>query len=175
MHVYDAIKARRAVRKFSDQPVARADIEKIVNAGRLSGSAKNRQPWTFIVVEERDTLQQLVACGSWCTHVAGATFAVVLVVDDLHEPHTLTTPFDLGRTSQNMILTAWEMGIGSVMGTIYEQDIAHAALSIPKDKDVPWLISFGYPDAEHDPRNRPPRKEGREALDQVLRWGQWSE
>ncbi|MCD4685536.1 MAG: nitroreductase family protein, partial [Anaerolineae bacterium] len=58
-------------------------------------------------------------------------------VDDLHTPPTLTGPFDLGRASQNIILTAWNLGIGSVMGTIYEPDVIRAALGIPDDKDVP--------------------------------------
>lgn len=175
MNVYDAIKTRRAVRDFSAQAIAREDIEKIVNAGRLSGSAKNRQPWTYIAVTERDTLRKLADCGQWCTHVAGAAFAVVLVVDDLREPPTLSTPFDLGRTSQNMMLAAWEMGIGSVMGTIYNPDVAREALGIPAEKDVPWLISFGYPNPENDPRDRPPRPEGRQKLAEVLRWGKWGE
>lgn len=173
MDVFDAIRTRRAVREFSDDPVAREHIEQIVDAGRLSGSAKNRQPWKFIIVTERDTLQQLSECGPWCTHVAGATFAVVMVVADLHDPPTMTTPFDLGRASQNMMLTAWSLGIGSVMGTIYEPDVARKALNIPADHDVPWLISFGYPHLDADPRQRPPRKTGRRLLEEVVSWETW--
>jgi nitroreductase len=100
---------------------------------------------------------------------------VVLVVDDLREPGTLTTPFDLGRASQNMILTAWEMGIGSCMATIYEPDQARAALRIPESKDVPWAISFGYPHPDSDPRRRPARKDGRKAADEVIKWERWEE
>ena len=99
----------------------------------------------------------------------------MLTVDDLHEPPTLTTPFDLGRAAQNMILAAWEMGIGSCMATIYETQRARDLLSVPAERAIPWAISFGYPAPEAAPRDRPPRAAGRKALDEVLRWERWSE
>jgi nitroreductase len=173
MEVTEAIKNNRSVREFNDQPVSRADIERIVDAGRRSGSAKNRQPWQFVIVTERATLQALSACGPWCGHLAGAAFAVVLTVENLHEPPTLTTPFDLGRASQNMILAAWEIGVMSSMATIYEPDKARKALGIPHHIDVPWAISFGYPRPDVDPRLRPPRKEGRQSFDAVVHWDRW--
>jgi nitroreductase len=145
--------------------VPREDIEQIVHAGRLSGSAKNRQPWMFIIVTERDTLRALSECGEWCKHLAGAAFAVVMTVPVMTDPPTLTTPFDLGR--------AWEHGIGSVMATIYEADRARAALGIPADRAVPWAISFGYPAPDSDPRKRLPRKTGRKGFEEVARWEHW--
>ncbi|MDX1417729.1 MAG: nitroreductase family protein [Candidatus Promineifilaceae bacterium] len=171
--VYQAIKSRRAVRQFAPDPIPRQQIEQLIHTGRLSASAKNRQPWQFIVVTERDTLRELSTCGPWCGHLAGAAFAVVLTAEDLHEPPTLTTPFDLGRAGQNMILAAWEMGIMSCLATIYEPDQARAILAIPGDRAVPWAISFGYPTAESDPRSRPPRKSGRKELDEILHWERW--
>jgi nitroreductase len=173
MEVYDAIKSNRSVRQFTDQPVSGDDMITIVNAARLSGSAKNRQQWQFIIVTGRDTLQALSECGPWCGHLAGAAFGVVMAADDLHNPPTLTTPFDLGRASQNMILTAWSLGIGSCMASIYEPEKARAALQVPDNWAVPWAISFGYPHPDADPRNRPPRREGRKALDEVVRWETW--
>jgi len=173
MEVYDAIKSNRSIRQFSDQPVSRENIQQIVNAGRLSGSAKNRQPWQFIIVTQRPTLQALSECGPWCGHLAGAAFAVVMVVEDLHTPPTLSTPFDLGRASQNMILAAWSMGIGSCMATIYEQDMAVSILKIPDGMDVPWAISFGYPHPDADPRQRIAWARGRKSFDEVARWEAW--
>jgi len=171
--VYNAIKYRRAVRQFTAEPVPREQIEQVIHAGRLSASAKNRQPWQFIVVTERDTLQALSVCGPWCGHLAGAAFAIVMTVEDMYDPSTLTTPFDLGRASQNMILAAWETGIMSCLATIYEPDKARAALDIPDDRAVPWAISFGYPTPESDPRDRPPRKIGRRVLDEIVHWERW--
>lgn len=173
MQVFEAIRGNRSVRQFADRPVSRAAIEQIVDAGRLAGSAKNRQPWTFVIVTGRATLAALSECGPWCGHLAGAAFGVVLVVEDLHEPPTLTTPFDLGRASQNMILAAWELGIVSCMATVYEPERARAALGVPDGHDVPWAISFGYPAPEADPRGRPPRKTGRKELAEVTRWEGW--
>jgi nitroreductase len=173
VRVIEAIKTNRSVRQFADQPVSRADIEQIVNAGRLSGSAKNRQPWQFIVVTERETLRALSEVGPWCGHLAGAAFGVVVAVENPQDPPTLTAPFDLGRASQNMILAAWELGVGSCMATIYEAEKARAALGIPDSVTVPWAISFGYPHPDADPRQRPPRKEGRKPLEEVTRWERW--
>jgi nitroreductase len=173
MEVYDAIKTNRSVRQFSDQPVSHDDITRIVNAGRLSGSAKNRQSWHFVVVTERATLQALSVCGPWCAHLAGAAFGVVMAQEDLRDPETLTKPFDLGRASQNMILAAWALGIGSCMATIYEADKARAALEIPAGMEVPWAISFGYPHPDADPRSRPPHRGGRKPLAEVAHWDRW--
>jgi nitroreductase len=173
VEVYEAIRSNRSIRRFTGDPVTRDDIEHIAHAGRLSGSAKNKQPWQFILVTQRDTLQALSAGGPWCAHLAGAAFAVVMVVEDLHTPRTLTTPFDLGRASQNMILAAWERGIASCMATIYEPDTVRDILNIPAGMDIPWAISFGYPHPDVDPRTRPPRAGGRLALDQVIHWETW--
>ncbi|MCZ2095840.1 MAG: nitroreductase [Anaerolineae bacterium] len=173
MEVFQAIRTNRSVRQFTDRPVRREDIEQILHAGRLSGSAKNAQPWQFIVVTARDSLRDLSACGPWCGHLAGAAFGVVMTVDDLREPPTLTKPFDLGRAAQNMILAAWELGIASCMATIYEPERVRETLGIPAERAVPWAISFGYPAPEADPRNRPPRATGRKALDEVVRWERW--
>ena len=173
MNVFEAIRSNRSVRKFTNQPVSRDQIERIVDAGRLSGSAKNTQPWTYVVVTDRDTLLKLSECGPWCGHLAGAAFALVMVVDTLTDPPTLTKPFDLGRSSQNMILAAWALGVASCMATIYEADRAREALDIPTEKTIPWAISFGYPEPAADPRNRPARKSGRRALDDVVRWERW--
>ncbi len=122
---------------------------------------------------ERATLNALSECGPWCGHLAGATFAVVLVTEDLKTPPTLTTPFDLGRAAQNMILAAWEQGIGSCMATIYEPDCARAAIGAPESVDIPWAMSFGYPDPEADPRQRPARASGRRQLAEVIKWERW--
>lgn len=161
------------MRQFADRAVGRDDIERILHAGRLSGSAKNSQPWQFIVVTDREMLRRLSECGPWCGHLAGAAFAVVLTSDDLRDPPSLSRPFDLGRAAQNMILAAWELGIGSCMATIYETALARSLLNIPAERAVPWAISFGYPAPEADPRNRPPRRSGRKSLDEVVRWEKW--
>ena len=76
MNVGDAIQSKRAVRQFQDKPLPDEVVEAIVNAGRLSGSAKNRQPWSFVLVRERATLNQLATCGAFAGHLAGAALDV---------------------------------------------------------------------------------------------------
>ena len=168
MNVSDAIKSKRAIRKFEDRPIADDVVEAIVNAGRLSGSAKNMQAWQFVVVRQRDALEQLASCGAHAGHLAGAAMAVALVTPDPF--YRLTVPFDLGRTTQNMMLTAWEHGVGSVMATIYQADKAARILNVPDDYVVVWCISFGYP-AEGSQPNVP--RTGRLKVNDVVHWDKW--
>ena len=166
--VYDTVRAKRAVRDFRDEPLPEHVVERIVNAGRLSGSAKNMQPWHFVAVQRRETLQALAACGQFAGHLAGAALGIALVTPDPF--YRLTVPFDLGRATQNMMLTAWEMGVGSVMATVYRPDRAREILGVPAEYTIPWCISFGYP-AEQ--QGRPPVKGGRRAPGEVVHYEQW--
>jgi nitroreductase len=169
MNVMDAIRSKRAVRQFQDKPLPDEVVETIVDAGRLSGSAKNRQPWSFIVVRDRAALEGLSTCGEFCGHLAGAAMAIALVTPDPHQ--RLSMPFDLGRTTQNMMLAGWELGVGSVMATIYQPNKAAEILGVPPDYVIPWCISFGYP--LEDPSRRPPRKGGRRTFEDVVHWDRW--
>ncbi len=166
--IFNLIKSKRAVRQFRDEQLPEEILQQILEAGRLSGSAKNRQPWYFVAVQERDTLKALSTCGAYASHLAGAALGVALVVEDPFE--RLTTPFDLGRTTQNMMLAAWSQGVGSVMATIYQPDKAREILGVPMDYTIPWCISFGYPAESQD---RPPRKGGRRGSDDVIHWERW--
>ncbi|NDJ54024.1 MAG: hypothetical protein GYB68_13205 [Chloroflexi bacterium] len=166
--VYNLIKTKRAVRRFSQQPISDDIARTILNAGRLSGSAKNTQPWHFVAIRQHDTLQALSQCGAYASHLAGAAMAVALVTEDPFE--RLTVPFDLGRATQNMMLTAWSHGIGSVMATIYQSAKAAAIIKAPASYALPWCVSFGYP---AEPRSGPPRRGGRRPADDVIHWESW--
>jgi nitroreductase len=166
--VFDTIKGTRAVRAFTAEPLPEEAVTRILNAGRLSGSAKNMQPWHFVAVQNRDTLRALAECGAFAGHLAGATLGVALVTPDPF--FRLTVPFDLGRAAQNMMVAAWELGIGSVMATIYQPDRAREALGVPPDFTIPWCISFGYPAESQD---RPARKGGRRAAEEVIHMEKW--
>lgn len=166
--VFEIINSKRAVRQFRDTPLPDVMIRQILDAGRLSGSAKNMQPWHFIAVADRQTLVQLAACGEFAGHLAGAALGVALATPD---PYLrLTVPFDLGRASQNMMLTAWAAGIGSVMATIYRPQVACGLLGVPQEFTIPWCISFGYSLEEHA---RPPRKGGRRSAADVIHFDRW--
>ena len=165
---FDIIRTKRAVREFTDQAISDDVVANILTAGRLSGSAKNMQPWHFVAVQDRETLITLSQCGAFAGHLAGAALGIVLATPDPF--FRLTVPFDLGRAAQNMMLTAWAEGIGSEMATIYNSDQARDVLGIPPDFVVVWCISFGYP-AETAPRQ--PRKDGRRKPGEVIHFEKW--
>lgn len=169
LSVYDVIRTKRAVREFRDEPLPDDIVREILNAGRLSGSSKNTQPWHFIAVCNRQTLQALATTGRYAGHLAGAALGVVIVAPDPPPaPHALG--FDLGRAAQNMMLAAWGRGVGSVVAAIYEPERAAEILGVPSGYRVEWAISFGYP---AQPQDRPPRKGGRRPFDEVVHWERW--
>ena len=165
---FDIIRTKRAVRQFTDQAIPDDVAANILAAGRLSGSAKNMQPWHFVAIRDREILIRLSQCGAFAGHLAGAALGIALATPDPF--FRLTVPFDLGRAAQNMMLAAWAEGIGSEMATIYHSDQARDVLGIPPEFVVVWCISFGYP-AETAPR--PPRKDGRRQSDEVIHFEKW--
>ena len=171
--VWAAIARKRAIRQFADRPLRADHLDRILQAGRRSGSSKNLQRWTFIVCRDRDHLQELSSLGPWAGHVAGAAAAVALVTPDPHGPdQPLSVMFDLGLAAENMMLVAWELGIGSVPATVYEHERARALLGYPADQHCEYLLSFGYP-ADPDDLTRPPRSGGRRPLDEMVRQERW--
>lgn len=163
MDVLEAIRTKRAVRTFTDQPVTEAIIREIVNAGRRSQSSKNDQPWQFIIIRERSTLAQLATCGQYAGHLAGAAFAVALVA-------SVPQSFDIGQAAAYMQLAAWDLGLGSCIASMWEPERARAILGVPAEHYFDTAISFGYP-AEQPAR--PARPGGRRPFDEVVRWERW--
>jgi nitroreductase len=171
--VWDAISGKRAIRRFSAEPLTPADLDRILQAGRHAGSSKNRQRWTFIVCRDREHLMQLAKVGPYADHVAGAAAAIALVTPD---PGSTTSGrsilFDLGLAAENMMLAAWELGVGSVPATVYEPGLARQLLGYPQDHSCEYLLSFGYP-ADPTDLTRPPRKGARRPLTEIVREERW--
>jgi nitroreductase len=171
--VWAAIAGRRAIRSFEDRPMAPGHLERILHAGRRSGSSKNLQRWSFIVCRDREHLRQLSVLGPWAGHLAGAAVGVALVTPDPRAPDAPSSIlFDLGQAANNMMLAAWELGIGSVPATVYEHDRARELLGYPADQHCEYLLSFGYP-ANPDDLTRPPKAGGRLALDELVHEERW--
>jgi nitroreductase len=171
--VWTAVAAKRAVRRFAERPLPDEVVERILDAGRHSGSSKNTQRWTFIVCRDRDHLRELAKVGHWAGHLAGAAVAVALVTPD---PRTVEAPlsvmWDLGQAAQNMMLVAWEMGVGSVPATVYDQAMVSRLLDLPDDQHCEFLLSLGYP-ADPTDLTRPPRVGGRRDLSEIVREERW--
>jgi nitroreductase len=133
-------------------------ITAILNAGRRAQSSKNTQPWTFILVTEREQLASLAAAGIYAAHMPASAFTVVLVAEPGRD-------FDLGQAAANMQLAATALGVGSCVTTLHNQELAHRVLGVPSELGCHWAITFGYP-AEPD---RPLRPGGRRPLDEIVR------
>src|SRR5205823_5730985 len=100
MEVSEAIRTMRSVREFAKEALPDDAIEAILNAGRRAQSSKNSQPWTFVVIRRRETLQRLAQCGEYAGHLAGAALAVALISSSSWD-------FDLGQATAFMQLRAW--------------------------------------------------------------------
>ena len=140
MTPFECMRTMRAVRRFADPPVSEEALRRILEAGRWAGSAKNRQPWHFIVVRDRARLDRLAACGQYASHLRGAAVAVVIVTGSGR-----WDSLDAGRCGQNMMLAAWGEGIGSCIASLHDEAKARAALGVPDGMMVQMAISFGYP------------------------------
>jgi nitroreductase len=168
-----AIARKRAIRAFSPEPLASAHLDRILHAGRHSGSSKNLQRWTFIVCRDRAHLRELSTLGPWADHLAGAAAGVALVTPDPNAADSpLSVLFDLGQAAENMMLAAWELGVGSVPATVYDHDRARQLLGYPDDQHCEYLLSFGYP-ADPAALTQPPKSGGRRDLGEMVREERW--
>jgi nitroreductase len=173
MDTLDAIGTIRVVREFSTDPIATADLDRILDAGRRAGSSKNLQRWDFIVVTDHERLARLAEVGPYAGHLAGATLAIALVTPEPHAPGApLSIEWDMGRAAQNMVLAAWALGIGSCPATVYEQDLAREILGSPADHHCEYVLSFGHP-ADPERLVRPNRAGGRRAIEEIVHRERW--
>lgn len=173
MSVRDAVHAKRAVRKFESRSLPDDAMHAILDAGRRAHSAKNRQRWAFIVVRDRQRLRALSTLGPWAGHLAGAAAAVALVTPDPRASDApLSITWDLGGAAAQMMLVAWELGIGSCPATVYEPDRARELLGYPPDLHCEFILSFGYP-ADPSTLTRANRAGGRQPLATIVHEERW--
>lgn len=171
MDVLEAIRDKRAVRQFAPRPLPEDVVRAILNAGRRAQSSKNTQPWQFVVVTDKDILRQLSRTGDFASHLAGAAVGVVIVTPDDPERRDWLM-FDVGQAASYMQLAAWELGVGSVIATIYHPDQAQAILGVPTGYRCDVALSFGYP-ADASVLTAPPRPGGRKPLDEMVHDNHW--
>jgi nitroreductase len=171
--VWTVISTKRAVREFADRALQPDHLDRILDAGRRAGSAKNLQRWDFIVCRDRAHLGELAAVGPWAGHLARAAVGIALVTPNPRDADSpLSVMFDLGQAAENMMLVAWALGIGSVPATVYDHDLARRLLGYPADRHCEYLLSFGYP-ADPLALLKPPKPGGRRALSDVVHDERW--
>jgi nitroreductase len=138
--VFEGIRTLLAVRRYLDRPVPETAVRKILEAGRLTGSAMNLQPWHFIVVQDRETLTRLGALARSGPYIAQAPLAIVVAVEK--SGYAVS---DASRAIQSMLLTAWSEGVGSNWVGFGNVGNVNALLGIPAATDVLAILPFGYP------------------------------
>jgi nitroreductase len=141
MEALEAIRQRRRVREYTGEPIPREDLEAIVDAGRLAASGNNSQPWDFVVVTERDTIERLKVASLWMQH-AGAIIAVVM------DPSSPWWREDGSAAVENMLIAATALGYGScwLQGyTMPREEEFKTLLQIPREKRLLTLVPIGVP------------------------------
>jgi nitroreductase len=140
MGTFDAIRTVLAVRRFKDTPIPEPIVRQIVEAGHLTASSMNGQPWHFIVVQNKETLGQLGKLARSGPYIAQAPLAIVVGTE--HSPFAVS---DASRAVQSMILVGWSQGVGSNWVGFNNLQNINALLGIPEDITILTVLPFGYP------------------------------
>jgi nitroreductase len=164
---YLAVASKRDWRSYADRPVPEDVRDRILDAGRVSGSSQNKQPWRFVVVESGEAKERVAELVYAAGNVRTCAFAVAIATDGGK------FAMDVGRAMQNMMLTAWNEGVASCPNGIQDAEAAARALGL----DEGWLPvnipSFGYPKRPRDPESTSAEEWSAEAnrnpLDQIVR------
>ena len=152
MAVYDLILSRRSIRQFKAKPIPKKILKKLVNAARLAPSAANLQPLEFIVVNDENLNKAIFSCLRWAAYISPqgnplpgqepTAYIVVLVNTRIRDKGFER---DAGAALENMILTAWEEGIGSCWIISIDRSRIHQILNIPEEYKVDSILALGYP------------------------------
>jgi len=158
MDALEAIRKRRSIRQYSGGAIPKADLETIVDAGRLAATGSNRQPWDFVIVTDRAMIAEFKASGAW---IASAG-AVIVVVMDTSSRWWIE---DGAAAIENMLLASTALGYGScwVEGDVLlREEQFKILLDVPAEKRVMALIPIGVAAESPAPQKKP--------LEQVLHW-----
>lgn len=160
MDTFTCIRTRREIRDYLDRPVPDEDLQRILEAGRLAPSSKNSQPWYFIVIRNKETLRKITGLTPTGEHIAKAPLAIAVLMDCTKLPE-----IDGARAIQNMVLAAWDIGIGACWVTNFYEDGVKNLLGAPQRMKLVSVIPFGYPT---EPKTK--RKKNRKRLEEIIRY-----
>jgi nitroreductase len=171
METWEALRARRNVRRYEDRPIPAGELDRILEAGRRSPSSTNRQRWDFVVCTDREQLRELSKVWRGAQHVATSAATVALLAPETDDLRTRASiEYDLGQVTMSMMLAAADLGIGSGHAAVTDQDLARRILGHPQDRRCAWLIALGFPaDRPLAPIGRPDRR----PFDDVVHRGRW--
>lgn len=171
METWDAIRARRDVREFTDEPIADDDLHRILEAGRRAPSSRNEQRWDMVVVTGREALGRLSEVWRGAGNVARSAVTVALVAPAGGDARTReSVQYDLGQLTMSLMLAAADLGIGSGHSAVGDQALARELLGLPVDRECAWLVALGHP------AHRalvPLRRPARRPFADVVHLGRW--
>ncbi len=163
-----AIASRRETRTYVDRELPPGIVERILDAGRLAGSASNRQPWEFVIVEDPELTRRVADSVFEPANVLGAKLVVVVAAAGKGP-----VAFDCGRAVQNMLLAAWDEGVGGSPNGMPDSEVVGTLLGLAEEQRPYIVLTFGYPARERDAGSRTPEewsaRANRKPLDEVVR------
>ena len=169
MDVFTAISQRSSVRAYKATDVEEDKLKKILEAGRLSPSASNRQEWKFIVVRDKETKKKLAKAAFGQTFIGEAPVVIVACGTESKTIMACGQPaytVDVSIACAFMILQAYELGLGTCWIGAFKEDEVKKILKIPEEVRVVAMTPLGYPD-------QPPSQKSRKDLDQIVCHGKY--
>jgi nitroreductase len=160
---YRNVLTLRVVREFQEKPISDPHLHAILEAGRWTGSSKNRQSWSIVVITDPDERNRIAECGDFTDPIRRAPLAIALVKE------AEGNDFDIGRLAQNLMLAANPLGVRSCPITFHRSDDAGVVLGLPDEASCRYGIAFGYPGEAQQPA----RFGGRKALDEFVHWNRY--
>lgn len=163
MDAYRALVSKRDTRSFEDEAVSDGALGRILNAGRMAGSAKNRQPVRFVVLRDRADKQALAQCGDFAQWLPSTPVAIAVVLPEGERD------FDAGRAAQNLMVAAQAEGLASCPATMHNVECARKTLGLPGDHRVAIVVGIGRAAAHEGEQRRAPRL----PIDEYVHWEKW--
>ncbi|HSL59579.1 MAG TPA: nitroreductase family protein [Acidimicrobiales bacterium] len=164
MDTQRAIATKRDTRSYRPDPLADDELDAVLRAARMAGSAKNSQVTRIVVVTDADDRARLAECGDFTGWIHTAPCTLVLA-----GPTEQLRLFDLGRMAQNAMLAAHDLGLATCPVTFQHQDRIRPLLGIPAEVEAPMGVVLGHPGPPDPNRVGSPRI----ALDDLVRHGRW--
>lgn len=160
METWDAIRSRRNVRAYEDRPLDDAVLDQILEAGRRTPSASNKQRWDFVVVRDRSRLAELARVWQGARHIPGTAATIALVGPDPEEPREReSVAYDMGQLTMSIMIAAADLGVGTGHSSAHDQEAAREILGFPEGHRLWWMIGLGYPaDRPLQPLKNPDRR-----------------
>ena len=165
MDAIEAITTRKAVRAFAPGNIEPGKLRQIIDAGRHAMSARNLQPWQFVVIYDRDKIREIGALCATGKFVSDAPLAIVVLKDT---SNTRWADIDCAQAVQNMATAAWSLGLGTCWVGNFDGQKISQILAVPSQWAIFTILAFGYPNSANLPQSRPLK-----SRHEVVHYEQW--